>query len=105
MIIYGGGGNAIRLSDGDQLCPDCESEQIHSLVVVYKYHHLYYLGVVYHEEYLLICNGCKRTVVQNAVEVFGRLAEDPIPLHHRYGCLILIVIISAIIVLSVLLGR
>ena len=108
MIIFGTAGGSIQLGDaGVQLCPICREPTQHSLVLRYRYFHLYYfMGAVTSRQYLRVCHRCRNGAVIARKDLPSNIAQpDPIPFMRKYGLLVGggIVLAGALLICFVLL--
>lgn len=87
MIIFGTGGDLIHLNDmGLQECPRCNRQTTFSLVVAYRYFHLYWLlGFLTSESYAIRCDACGNGWEIEKAKAREIHPENEIPIHHRLG--------------------
>ena len=105
MIIFGSGGQALSLGAADsRRCEVCEQTRPFSLLLQYRYFHVYYLfRAVVEKQYLLLCDTCNRGWQLDKNQVEARMEKSPIPFMHRFGCLVglgALLIIGAIMSLT-----
>jgi hypothetical protein len=86
-----------------QDCEVCGSEQPFHLRLTYLYERLFVVfGNARNRSYLLVCDTCgtaSRIPARTALKLAG-LARDPIPFLHRYGCLLLLVVVLVVALVS-----
>lgn len=79
-----------------QDCEVCQCEQPFRLRLNYTYERMYVIfGNVRSKSYFLVCEECAtphRVSTADALKL-GRLSREPIPFMHRYGCLLLAVML------------
>lgn len=101
------GGNEVDLGAvHPQDCEVCQKEQPFHLLFVYRYEHLFHLfGNVRSQSYVLICEVCKTSfrIPKDVAWKLGRLNQNPIPLHQRFGCLFLLLVIITVAAIGVIL--
>ena len=107
MIFYGVRENSIPLAElGSRPCPHCGTWNEFRAHLKYTYIHLYWaFGAVVNRKYIIACDHCDRGNIVRRDEIPFPLGEDPIPLLHRWGFVVMLLatlgIITALIVTSV----
>jgi hypothetical protein len=88
-----------------QDCEVCQCERPFRLVLSYRYERVWLLfGNLRGRSYLLVCDECKtafRVPTETALRL-AKLDREPIPFLHRYGCLLLWLVLIALAVVTVL---
>ena len=90
MIIVGSEGKIIDLGVAEhKYCPVCERERPFHIYLQYVFNHFWYIfGYTTGKKYHLSCEICSRGAELNKNEAEHHLVKSPIPLMHRYGCLV-----------------
>lgn len=103
------GGNELDLGPvHPQDCEVCQKEQLFHLLLVYRYEHLFRLfGNVRSQSYVLVCDVCKTSfrIPKDVAWKLGRLKQNPIPIHKRFGCLFLLLVIIVLAVIGLILEQ
>ena len=104
MIIFGSGGDVVPLGQTEtRYCPVCERERTFSLVLHYRFSHVYYLfGMVEKRQYFEVCDVCNRGEKLDRKEIERQLGRVPIPFMRRFGCLVAILLLVLFGVISAL---
>ncbi|MBI2956853.1 MAG: hypothetical protein HYY26_06045 [Acidobacteria bacterium] len=100
IVVWGSGGNAINLGAVEsRRCPFCREDLPFNLFLQYRYWGLYWIfNLVTEKNYLLLCDRCGKGWELEKDKVQAALTGDPIPFMHRYGLLLLVGMIVAVIV-------
>jgi hypothetical protein len=95
MFTFGDAVNTVQLGHyEDSYCSVCEAERPFSLTLEYKWGYIGRdFGFVQKKAYVLTCDICQTWKVLDTKEVEQKLGRVPIPFMHRFGCLILAVVI------------
>ncbi len=99
MIIWGSGGKLVELgAAGTAECAVCEKERAFRNVLAYRYAHVWYLfSWVTRKEYLTVCETCNRGTQHDTKAFEAKLGKSPIPFYRRFGGLVLLGLIAAIV--------
>jgi hypothetical protein len=97
--------NVVHLGEYEKsYCLNCQKECTFSLVLQYEWGNVNgKWGFVKKKEYWKTCDICHNELSLDTKEVEQKLGRVPIPVLHRFGCLILLLEILAIIGVTVLL--
>ncbi len=103
MIIVGSEGKVVDLGvKAHKHCPVCERVRPFHIYLQYVYNHFWYIfGYSTGRKYTLSCEICGRGSDLDRKEVESTLDKSPLPMMHRYGCLVGIVAAIVAILLSV----
>ncbi|HEY0781337.1 MAG TPA: hypothetical protein VGE98_02700 [Thermoanaerobaculia bacterium] len=110
MIIWGSGGKVVDLGlTGYEHCEVCEKTRPFHVYLKYRYAHLYYIfSWVTKRQYVKACEVCGRGSELQKADVPALLpqlpASDPIPFMNRYGWLIGLSILGALLLFGVFAG-
>ena len=87
MIFYGVRERSISLAEmGERRCQHCNDWPEFTAQLNYTFIHLYWVfGAVLRREYRIVCNRCERFEVVERDQIAYLLDQDPIPLVHRWG--------------------
>jgi hypothetical protein len=99
MIIWGSGGKLVELGNAATAdCAVCEKERSFRDVLAYRYAHVWYLfSWVTKKEYLRVCETCNRGSQHDTKAFEATLGKSPIPFYRRFGGLVLLGLIAAIV--------
>ncbi|KAA6456030.1 hypothetical protein DYQ86_26505 [Acidobacteria bacterium AB60] len=94
MIFYGVRGNSLPIAElGSRPCPHCGAWHEFRAHVSYTFLHLYWaFGFVVKRKYLIACDHCDRGTMVRRDEIPGVLGDDPIPLLHRWGFVLMLLL-------------
>jgi len=104
FIVWQSGQDVVRAGDaGDHHCHNCDRECPHSVLVRYSYTDFYwFIGFVSGYEYFIACDRCDAGIQINAAEAKAITPHVPIPFMRRFGCLLVLAIIGAIVAFSLI---
>jgi hypothetical protein len=99
MIIWGSGGTTKDLGVVEtRRCESCEQVRPFKMFLSYRYGHIWYLFKwVQEKQYSLACTVCERGWKLETRKVEPTLKTQPIPWGTRYGWLVLIGLVAALI--------
>ena len=102
MFVWGSGGDVIDLGTVETHdCKTCEKEREFRLMLEYRYWGIYWIfNTVTQKQYSIVCDVCHRGRSVSAKEVESYLDSVPIPVMHRFGCLVFIGLIALLILIG-----
>lgn len=90
MIIWGWSGQSLDLGEIEKKqCPVCEKERSFHIYLEYTFNHFWYIfGYSTGKKYISACEICHRGEQLDTKATESRFVKSPIPVMHRYGCLV-----------------
>ena len=103
MVVWGRGTDIINLGNTqNKYCNTCKKARQFSIVLVYKYEHLWWFGRVYEKTYHLLCDICQHGSKLDQNDIEQKLIRIPIPFMRKYGFIALISVLGVIGMISAL---
>lgn len=106
MIIWGSGGDVVNLGQVEtRRCEICERDRPFSLMLRYRYAHLYYVfSWITEKKYLFLCSICSRGWELDSKKIEANLGKMPIPFVRRYGALVGLAAVACVILIMAMTG-
>ncbi len=95
MIIFGSKGNIVDLgSVQERYCPTCERDRPFHVLVTYRYGHIFWIPLFcWSTKYFFACSVCESGFELEKQEFKPYLLSNPIPWFHRFGWVVIGLII------------
>jgi hypothetical protein len=87
---WGHGDHVVKAADvDDRHCPVCQDVRHFEIDIHYRHDYVYFLfGAVTQLKFFLVCQSCRSQFQIREEEARTYVRSLPIPIWHRYGCLI-----------------